>query len=499
MGHSGKAAALATLVVLAGCTDEPPPVKVLPGSPAPTVSAPAQVETRRVDAAGDLLTMAMLPLIRTGAPGTVVLTVRTTLDTAAQGDSATVARHFTSTTGLGFDTARLVDTDGRRVYPVAAKAGGSRCVCTGSRRFATGATGLLQAVFTQVPADVTSLSVMLPYAGVFAGVPVTTGPVPAPADGDPLDPGEAAATAAADLDAYTQRLDVPLTTRRTPQQVELTLDADILFRVDSAQLTPAAARSVAAAVADLRQAGPSPLTVTGHTDSDSTAAHNQTLSEQRARTVAAALTRQLPDAQWPKTVAGKGETQPAVPNDTAAHRRLNRRVTIGYKPSIRAAPAPAPAAAPPPKTKGRIVKAPAGFETALPLGRGTVRFTAGAAVVRGQFLQVDLLARAVGDDPVTVLDYLGQGAFTVRDEFDPYAPYGASGVRLLTAGTIAYGLDYLIDDRDHRCLCDRLLNQAVPPGSEQRISLWFPLPPAGTRTVSIDVPDKFRITGVPIG
>ena len=494
MRRFGKTAALVALVVLAGCTDKPP-VIVQP-MPSVTPAATRVVETRQVDAAGDRLIMAMLPLTRTGAPGTVVLTVRTTLDDAAQGDSSTVVRHFTSTAGLGFDTARLVDPDGRRVYPVAAKAGGGRCVCTESRRFAVGEAGLLQAVFTQIPDQVTSLAVMLPYAGVFADVPVVDGP--APADGDPLDPGEAAATPGADLDAYTQRLDVPLTTKRTPQRVELTLDADILFRVDSAQLTPEAAKSVAAAVADLRQAGPSPLTVTGHTDSDATAAHNRTLSEQRARTVAAALTRQLPDAQWPKTVVGKGETQPAVPNDSAAHRRLNRRVVIGYKPTAAKA-GPAPAATKPPATKGRIVKAPAGFETALPLGRGTVRFSAGPAVVRGPFLQVDLLARAVGDDPATVLDYLGQGAFTIRDEFDPYAPYGASGVRLLTAGTIAYGLDYLIGDRDHRCLCDRLLNQAAPPGSEQRISLWFPLPPPGTRTVTIDVPDKFRLTDVPIG
>jgi outer membrane protein OmpA-like peptidoglycan-associated protein len=509
MAHTEKlAAGLLALAVLAGCTDDPPP----PGptaAPAPSTAeaTPAEatpaadiVETRPVDAAGDLLTMAMLPLTRTGAPGTVVLTVRTTVDKAADGGAgAMVIRHFTTIFGLAFDTARLVDTDARRVYPVATGPDGDRCVCTPSQRFDEGEPGLLQAVFTGIPDDVTRLSVMLPYAGVFADVPIRTGPAPVPARGDPLDPSRTGATAAADLDAYTQRLDVPLITRRTPRQVELTLDADILFRVDSAQLTPAAAESVAAAVADLRRAGPSPLTVTGHTDSDASAAHNQTLSEQRARTVADALTRQLPDARWPKTVAGRGETRPAVANDTAAHRRLNRRVTIGYRPKPGAAPAPAPAAGPLPKTKGTVVRAPAGFEATLPLSRGTVRFTAGRAVARGQFLQVDLLARAVGDRPATVLDYLGQGAFTIRDEFDPYAPYGASGVRLLTAGTIAYGLDYLIEDRHHRCLCDRLLNQAIPPGSEQRISLWFPLPPAGTATVTIDVPDKFRLTDVPIG
>ena len=85
-----------------------------------------------------------------------------------------------------------------------------------------------------------------------------------------------------------------------------------------------------------------------------------------------------------------------------------------------------------------------------------------------------------------------------RDEFDPYAPYGASGVRLLDGDTAYYGLDYLVAKGGHRCLCDRLLNQAIPPGSAQRIALWFPAPATGTSTVTIDVADEFRITGVPV-
>jgi hypothetical protein len=28
--------------------------------------------------------------------------------------------------------------------------------------------------------------------------------------------------------------------------------------------------------------------------------------------------------------------------------------------------------------------------------------------------------------------------------------------------------------------------------------LWFPAPPPGTTTVTLDVPDRFRLTGVPL-
>jgi outer membrane protein OmpA-like peptidoglycan-associated protein len=502
-------ACLAALLLLAGCTaDKPapaPPPPAAAGASAGT-SEPKTLESRAVDAGGDRLTMTMTPLIRSG--DTVVLTIATRLDRTADdgGIDSAVTRHFSTILATSFDNVRLVDQAGRRVYTVAEQSDGGRCTCTGLQRFKVGETRPLQAAFTGIPAGVGTLSVMLPYAGVFADVPVTAGQVPAPPAGtginrqDALDLTAPGTSLGADLDAYSERLDVPLRTRRTPKQVDLSLDADVLFRLDSAQLTPAAAKAVAAAIADLRAAGAGPLGVTGHTDNTGTAAHNQGLSEQRARTVATALTNALPDAQWPKTVTGKGDTQPVVPNTTAANRRLNRRVTISYQAKTPATPtpAPSPSAVALPQTKGVRGSAADGVQVVLPLRRGTVRFVSRPAVVRGPFLQVDLVARNAGDIPATVLDYLGQGIFTVRDEFDPYAPFGASGVRVLSGDTASYGLDYVTAKGSHRCLCDRLLNQAIPPGSEQVIALWFPAPPPGTTTITLDVPDKFRIDGVPI-
>jgi len=493
MPRRTTSAGLTALLLLAGCTQD----DRTPAPPPPSSSsAPAQtLETRTVDAEGDRLTMTMTPLIRSG--DTVVLSVATRLDKAANGAVSVVSRHFSTILATSFDNVRLVDLTGRRVYTVAEQSGGGRCTCTGLQRFEVGQALPLQAAFTGIPAEVTTLSVMLPYAGVFGDVPVVAGQVPAAGE-DPLDLSTVGASLGADLDAYTERLDVPLRTRQTPKQVDLSLDADVLFRLDSAQLTAAAAKSVAAVVADLRAAGAGPLSVTGHTDSTAGSAHNQQLSEQRARTVAAALSKALPDAQWPKTVTGKGETQPVASNSSPAGRRLNRRVTISYAPKTRPAPAPSASAAILPKTKGVRGTAAEGVPVDLPLRRGTIRFVPGAAVLRGPFLQVDLIARNTGDRPATILDYLGQRIFTVRDEFDPYAPYGASGVRLLSGSTASYGLDYLKDEDDHRCLCDRLLNRPIPPGSEQVIALWFPAPPPGTTTITIDVPDKFRIGGVPI-
>ncbi|MEU8607079.1 OmpA family protein [Actinoplanes sp. NPDC048791] len=488
------------IVAVAACSDDAAPQKGVTASPSPSASIAAQGRT--VDAAGDILQLSVGPLIRSG--DSVVLTAQTRLDRSASGSASMVSRHFSTLLTNSFDAARLVDEAGRRVYLVSEGLGGSGCVCTGLVRFKVGETRPLQAVFRGVPADVQRLSVMLPYAGVFTDVPVTDGVVPAPPAEqtragqvqEPLDPATAAPAFTAALESYTERLDVALRTRRTADQVDISLDTDVLFRLDSAELTPGAGKSIAAAVTDLKAAGPGPLTVTGHTDSTGTTAHNQDLSQRRAQAVAKALRAALPDQQWPKTVAAEGESKPAVPNDSDAHRALNRRVAITYR--ARGPATPAPARAVLPKTTGKQGRAPDGVEVAMPLNRGTLRFVPGPATVRGPFLLVSLTARNVGDNKATILNFLGQGVFTVRDEFDPYARYGTAGVRLLAGDTAAYVLDYESSPGSHRCLCDRILNKAIPPGSEQVLSLWFPAPPAGTGTVTLDVPDRLRITGIPV-
>ncbi|AGZ42423.1 OmpA/MotB domain-containing protein [Actinoplanes friuliensis DSM 7358] len=446
--------------------------------------------------------MSVGPLIRSG--GTVVLTVQTTLEQAGNGGAAVVSRHFSSILSTSFDAARLIDEAGRRVYLVSRNTADDGCVCTGLLRVEAGETRPLQAAFGGLPAGLQRVSVMLPHAGVFTDVPILDGAVPEPPTGvnaagrvqKALDLSDVAASYGAGLEAYTERVGVGVRTRRGADQVDISLDTDVLFRLDSAKLTSRASKTIGAAVADLKAAGPGPLTVTGHTDSTGTTAHNQTLSEQRARVVSEALTTQLPDGQWPKTVAAKGESQPTVPNDSDANRALNRRVTITFK--ERRNNTGAGSTAPLPKTKGEEGKAPDGVEVSLPLNRGTIRFVPGAATVRGPFLLVNLTARNTGEGKATILDFLGQGVFTVRSEFDPFARYGAAGVRLLQGDTASYGLDYELEPGDHRCLCDRLLNQAIPPGSERLLSLWFPAPPAGEKVITIDVADRLRITDIPI-
>jgi outer membrane protein OmpA-like peptidoglycan-associated protein len=123
-----------------------------------------------------------------------------------------------------------------------------------------------------------------------------------------------------------------MTTTETKDAVEVTLAADVLFAFDSAKLTPEASKRISEVAAKITEDASGKVSVTGHTDSVGTDAYNQTLSEQRAASVAAALKAIAPGEY---AVVGKGESEPVAENqvngkDNPAGRKLNRRVTIAF-------------------------------------------------------------------------------------------------------------------------------------------------------------------------
>ncbi len=102
----------------------------------------------------------------------------------------------------------------------------------------------------------------------------------------------------------------------------LTENTDQLFATDSAQLTLAGRRRLAAF---FQSAGAFGYAIYGHTDSRASDAYNMSLSQRRARAVAdvarsvgGVVERQL----------GFGERQPVASNATAAGMQQNRRVEV---------------------------------------------------------------------------------------------------------------------------------------------------------------------------
>lgn len=135
-----------------------------------------------------------------------------------------------------------------------------------------------------------------------------------------------------DIAFATADLDRQVRVETQPDRVKVTLDATVLFARDSARIRPQAERRLRAVRADLDRRGPGRLRVVGYTDDLGSAAHGLDLSRRRANAVAEVLRQSLPAGRYPMTVVGRGEADPAAPNDSEANRRLNRRVVIWYEP-----------------------------------------------------------------------------------------------------------------------------------------------------------------------
>lgn len=102
----------------------------------------------------------------------------------------------------------------------------------------------------------------------------------------------------------------------------------MLFDTDRSVLKPGAAGVLAPLLPAVRaSAHPE---VVGYTDSTGGPVHNQALSDNRARAVAAWLEEQDPSLRGKITARGLGTASPVADNATGAGRAQNRRVEVVY-------------------------------------------------------------------------------------------------------------------------------------------------------------------------
>jgi outer membrane protein OmpA-like peptidoglycan-associated protein len=115
------------------------------------------------------------------------------------------------------------------------------------------------------------------------------------------------------------------------QSILVNLPEGVTFDVGSYTLKPQFRTTLDQISDSLKQYPDSLIDVYGHTDSTGSEAFNQTLSENRARTVASYLsTRGVSNARIRSQ--GFGETMPVADNATEEGRRQNRRVEIKIVP-----------------------------------------------------------------------------------------------------------------------------------------------------------------------
>ncbi len=132
-----------------------------------------------------------------------------------------------------------------------------------------------------------------------------------------------------DLRARTAGTDVRVT--RDGDNLLLNIPSGITFAYDSATVQPQFQRTLDQVASTLSQYNQTYIDVYGHTDSTGSDSYNQTLSEQRAASVASYLeSRGVLSARI--GTRGYGESQPIASNDTDAGRAANRRVEIKIVP-----------------------------------------------------------------------------------------------------------------------------------------------------------------------
>lgn len=260
----------------------------------------------------------------------------------------TLATTFYELTGPKANDVAVMDLKGLQLYrPLQAIGSGYECVCSpvpqqrGLVEPLDGQAFVMWSSVSELPPDVTTVAVKIAEQTII-NVPVEEGPMlplaenqAAPivlgmgwpdidqelvAKGSPQDP------ASLPLVGRVSDLQREVTTSKG----EVSLDSDVLFAKGSSDLTQQGSANVAASAARIKSAAAvTTLTVTGHADSDGADAYNLTLSEQRAKTVAAALTKALGDG-YTITALGKGETEPIASNSTDVGKAKNRRVSITF-------------------------------------------------------------------------------------------------------------------------------------------------------------------------
>jgi outer membrane protein OmpA-like peptidoglycan-associated protein len=118
---------------------------------------------------------------------------------------------------------------------------------------------------------------------------------------------------------------------REGDELVLDMPSEVTFAVNSSNLDPAFRSTLDKVASTLSEYEKTYVDVLGHTDSTGSDAYNQTLSEQRAATVATYLGgRGVNQARL--ATKGYGESQPRGSNTTEEGRAQNRRVEIRLVP-----------------------------------------------------------------------------------------------------------------------------------------------------------------------
>lgn len=498
MQRQTSPAAIAPLVLLlavAGCTGGTAPEPTAAPStaavsPAPTSEGPAGVD-KTVEYEGGEVTVAVGPVRVSGDEGVIPLTVSVSEDAPsdfsfnphsafAAGNTNELGYVRAFDVDAGVVLVPGVDEDDRPV--------GTRKVS----RLGAGDSAELEVLVAAPAGD--RIDVLLPHVGLVQGVPVVDGDVPSTSD---LGATGEVTFATPQLEAFTKSYDDSSSARAEGESATVTLGSDVLFATDESTLSPDAAAVVDEAAAQIVAAGSGgEVLVVGHTDDQASDEYNLDLSRKRAASVAERLTGTL-GAAFTLAVDGKGESEPVAEGTSAAARAANRRVEIRFTVTSQEALLGAGEATAP-EPDGPVAA-----------GDGTVEFTVRDVVSRARVSSVrrldgylvgelEITRVSGGGSPVPGLLSAPGKRYVQRGISDFLATNGAVNVTLLGSGGWVYPVEYLLPGSDtaRGILADSRLYAAPEDGETMTVTVVWP--DVGGDTVDVDVPERFRITDVPV-
>lgn len=427
----------------------------------------------------------------------------------------------------GAHGVRLLDADEGTVEDAATSSRGTGYYTTGSLTVAEEPV-VMHIVFGAQSAS--TIDALIPFAGLAADVPVVDLDDLAESDGgaeqaelltsalDELVSDRAQVTVQrASLETFQQSIDGAVDTAVTPEQVVITVNADVLFDVDQATITTGARAALMTAAQQFAGYGAGSLTVVGHTDDVGEEDDNEDLSVRRAQAVADHLTTVADLSPYTVSVEGRGESQPRAAGTTAEDRALNRRVELLFEPGVPTQPvAPSPTDFVLPDSVGPSAQ---GGDGVTLTGRGDwlAHVSLAGVVKRGGLLIGEVHIRSAEGEVVAPGEMFSVGSLrSPRGELTSHQMYTPANLTLVSGDQRFYPVDYMPhgDPSPSRIpLAEINVRQDLRKGETLVITVVWPAAAAGEngRQVVLDhfnpkaddpvlsaIRPPFRLTDIPV-
>ncbi|WP_017614937.1 OmpA family protein [Nocardiopsis salina] len=200
--------------------------------------------------------------------------------------------------------------------------GDGSCYCTFTEgTLESGDSVDLEVMFPAPPEGTETMTVTTPVTSPFFDIPIA----------------ESSDTADED---YSDGEIIPLTMisedegrsdQETDEELSILLSSDVLFDLESADLTSDADEVIEQVASEIDQSSSDTVTIEGHTDDQGSDSVNNPLSEERAESVESALSELVTRDNVTFETEGHGSSDPVADNDTEEGQELNRRVTVTFE------------------------------------------------------------------------------------------------------------------------------------------------------------------------